>query len=139
MTSSPEGEGGVGQKMTNDDMMREGGQKMKKETLLKLSMMIFLGGGGNIEGVPTKKITLYVWYYAPKERILTLRVVPDCKGPSTIVRNPTYAVLSRGQYCRELRSQGGGSQKVTNDDTLLFQCPANQMSFSFDETWNLKH
>ena len=97
--------------MTNDDMMR-GGQKMKKETLLKLSMMIFLGGGwGKREGVPTKKITLYVWYYAPKERILTLRVVPDCKGPSTIVRNPTYAVLSRGQYCRELRSQGGGGAK----------------------------
>ena len=46
MTSSLEGEGGVGQKMTNDDMMRGGGQKMKKETLLKLSMMIFLGGGG---------------------------------------------------------------------------------------------
>ena len=26
MTSSPEGEGGVSQKMTNDDMMTEGGE-----------------------------------------------------------------------------------------------------------------
>ena len=101
----------VGQKMTNDDMMR-GGSKDEKRNLAQAFDDDFFGWGeGNREGVPTKKITLYVWYYAPKERILTLRVVPDCKGPSTIVRNPTYAVLSRGQYCRELRSQGGGVAK----------------------------
>ena len=34
-----------------------------------------------------------------------------------LVRSPTYAVLSRNQFCRELRAHGrGGSQKVTNDD-----------------------
>ena len=89
---------------------------MTKETLLKLSMMIFFCGRGGGEGLQTKKVTQYVWCYAPKERILTLRVVPDCKGPSTMVRNPSYAVLSRSQYCRELRAQRGGSQKVTNDE-----------------------
>ena len=40
-----------------------------------------------------------------------------CGRPSTVVRNPTYAVLSRNQLCRELRARwGGGSRKVTNDD-----------------------
>ena len=40
-----------------------------------------------------------------------------CKGLSTMVRRPTYAVLSRNQFCRELRAHGrGGSQKVTSDD-----------------------
>ena len=44
-------------------------------------------------------------------------VVTGWEGPSTMVRNTTYAVLSRNQLCRELRAQwGGGSQKVTNDD-----------------------
>ena len=34
-----------------------------------------------------------------------------------MVRNPTYAVLSRKHVCRELHARGGGgSQKVTNDD-----------------------
>ena len=35
----------------------------------------------------------------------------DCQGPSTIVRNPTYAVLSRNQLCRELRAHWGGVAK----------------------------
>ena len=52
---------------------------------------------------------------------MTLRVagltVPGCKGTSAVVRNTTYAVLSRNQFCRELRAHGGGgSQKVTSDD-----------------------
>ena len=52
---------------------------------------------------------------------MTFRVaglmVPGCEGPSTMVKSPTYAVLSRNQFCRELRAYGGGgSQKVTNDD-----------------------
>ena len=55
------------------------------------------------------------------ERIVTLGVagvaVPDCKGPSAMVSSTTYAVLSRNQFCRELRAHGGGgSQKVTSDD-----------------------
>ena len=42
--------------------------------------------------------------------------VPGCEGPSSVVKSPTYAVLSRNQLCRELRTRwGGGSQKVTND------------------------
>ena len=56
-----------------------------------------------------------------KEGKVTLRVAglafPGCKGLSTMVRSPTYAVLSRNQFCRELRAHGrGGSQKVTSDD-----------------------
>ena len=56
----------------------------------------------------------------PKERIVTLLAgwaVSGCIGPSTMVRSPTYAVLSRNQFCCELRAHGrGGSQKVTSDD-----------------------
>ena len=53
-----------------------------------------------------------------KEGIVTLRVaglaVPGCKGLSTIVRSPTYAVLLQNQFCHELCAHGrGGSQKVT--------------------------
>ena len=59
----------------------------------------FLEGGSN------KKNTLYVWFYVPKERIVTLMVVTGCEGPSTMVRNPTYAVLSRKQVCRELHAR----------------------------------
>ena len=52
---------------------------------------------------------------------MTLRLaglaVPGCEGFSTMIRKPTYAVLSRNQFCRELRALGrGGSKKVTNDD-----------------------
>ena len=52
---------------------------------------------------------------------MTLRVaglaVPGCNGPSTMASSTTYAVLSRNQFCRELRAHGGGgSQKVTSDD-----------------------
>ena len=44
-------------------------------------------------------------------------MVTGCERPSTVVRNPTYAVLSRKQVSRELHARwGGGSQKVTNDD-----------------------
>ena len=43
--------------------------------------------------------------------------VPGYKGLSTMVRSTTYAVLSRNQFCRELRAYGrGGSQKVRSDD-----------------------
>ena len=68
--------------------------------------------------------SLEMYLVIPKERIVTLRVarlaVPGCNGPSTVVRSTTYAVLSRNQFCRELRAHdgrgGGGSQKVTSDD-----------------------
>ena len=43
--------------------------------------------------------------------------VLSCRGLSTLISSPTYAVLSRNQFCRELRAHGGGgSQKVTSDD-----------------------
>ena len=61
---------------------------------------VFSGGDPN-------QNTLYV----PKERIVTLIAATGCEGPSTMVRNPTYAVLSR-----VTRAMRGGSQKVTNDD-----------------------
>ena len=50
-----------------------------------------------------------------KVRIVTFWVaelaVPGCEGPSTMVKSPTYAVMSR--VTSEMK---GGSQKVTNDD-----------------------
>ena len=47
---------------------------------------------------------------------MTLIAATGCEGPSTMVINPTYAVLSRNQFCRALRAHGrGGSQKVTSD------------------------
>ena len=72
----------------------------------------FEGGGGSNKKKP------YVWFYVPKERIVTLIVVTGCEGPSTMVR--TQHTL----FCRESRfvasytraEGGGGSQKVTNDD-----------------------
>ena len=39
-------------------------------------------------------------------------VVPGCKGPSTMVRSPTYAVLLRNQFWRQLFAHGGGSQRA---------------------------
>ena len=66
------------------------GKKMTKGPSSQLSKIIF---------------SLYVWFYVPKERIVTLIVVTGCEGPSTMVRNPTYAVLSRNQFCRELRAR----------------------------------
>ena len=42
MTSSPEGEGGVSQKMTNDDMMTEGAVGMQKKSVLYLLYNCFL-------------------------------------------------------------------------------------------------
>ena len=43
--------------------------------------------------------------------------VQGCKWLSTMVRRPTYAVLSRNQFCRELHAHWrGGSQKGTSDD-----------------------
>ena len=51
----------------------------------------------------------------PKKRKVTFRVaglaVPGCEGPSTVVKSPTYAVLSRNQLCRELRARWGGVAK----------------------------
>ena len=34
-----------------------------------------------------------------------------CERPSTMVRNPTYGVLSRNQFCREFRARWGGVAK----------------------------
>ena len=88
--------------MTNDDMMTEGGGKMTK-----LSMLIFQS--------PSIKPSLEICLVIPKEGIVTLRetglAVPSCKGPSTMVKNPTYAVLSRNQFCRESRAHEGGVAK----------------------------
>ena len=67
------------------------------------------------------KPSLKICLVTPKEGLVTLRVaglaVRGCKGLSTMARRSTYAVLSRNQFCRELRAHGrGGSQKVTSDD-----------------------
>ena len=67
----------------------------------------------------------------PKEGIVTLRaaelLVPGCKEPSTLVRSPTYVVLTQNEFCCKisfvvkfvlivLAHMGGGSQKVMSDD-----------------------
>ena len=54
------------------------------KTSCLLFSLFFFGGGGN-------KKNLYV----PKERIVTLIAATGCEGPSTMVSNPTYVVLSR--------------------------------------------
>ena len=72
--------------------------------MTKLSMLIFQS--------PSIKPSLEICLVIPKEGIVTLRgaglAVPSCKGPSTLVRNPTYAVLSRNELCRESRAPEGG-------------------------------
>ena len=110
MTSSPEGEGGVSQNMTNDDMMaRGGGLGVEMTRYLNPSFQWKLVQSSIIK--PSLEISLLI----PKERIVTLRVVvltvPGCNGPSTVFRSTTYAVLSRNQFCRELRAHGGGVAK----------------------------
>ena len=87
--------------MTNDDMMTEGGggEKMKK-----LSMLIFQS--------PSIKPSLVICVVIPKEEIVTLRgnglAVHNCRGPSIMVMNPTYAVLSQKELCHEPRAHEGG-------------------------------
>ena len=50
--------------------------------------------------------------WIPKERIVILKVaelsVLGCRGPSTLVSSPLYAVLSRKHSCCKLRAHGGG-------------------------------
>ena len=41
-------------------------------------------------------------------RGVIILAVPVCKGPSSMVSSTKYAVLSRNQFCRELRAHGGG-------------------------------
>ena len=81
--------------------------------MTKLSMLIFQS--------PSIKPSLEICLIIPKEGIVTILgtglTVPSCKGPSTMMRNPTYAVLSRNeQYCELHVHEGGGSRKVTSDD-----------------------
>ena len=81
--------------------------------MTKLSMLIFQSA--------TIKPSLEICLVIPKEGIVALRetglAVPSCKGPSTMVMKPTYAVLSQKELCRESRAhEGGGSQKMTSDD-----------------------
>ena len=94
---------GVSQKMTNDDMMTGGvDKKVTKETLLKLSMMIFWWWWG--WGTNQKKITLCVWCYGFKRNS---RVVQGCKGPLTMVKKPTYAVFREDSIGVSYTHQGG--------------------------------
>ena len=93
--------------MTNDDMMTEdlgGGDRSK---MTKLLMLIFQ--------LSFIKPSLEICLVTPKEGIVTLRVaglaVPGCKWLSTMVRRPTYAVLSRNQFCRKYAHLGGGVAK----------------------------
>ena len=72
--------------------------------MTKLSMLIF-------QSSPIKP-SLEICLVMPKEGILILKgtglAVPSCKGPSTRVRNPTYAVLSQNELCRGSRAHEGG-------------------------------
>ena len=72
--------------------------------MTKLPMLIF-------QSSPIKP-SLELCLIIPKEGIVILKgtglAVPICKAPSTMVRNPTYAVLSRNELCRESRAHEGG-------------------------------
>ena len=64
-----------------------------------------------------------------RDRVAGL-AVPDCKGPSTVVRSTTHAVLSRNQGCRELRAHdawwrggGGGSRYPSKLMTSFMNSP----------------
>ena len=78
------------------------GKKVSKETLLKLSMMIFWWCWG--PGTNHKKITLCVWCYGSKRNS---RVVQGCKKPTFFAKTVLVWVT---------HTRGGGSQKATNDD-----------------------
>ena len=45
-----------------------------------------------------------------KERMVTLRAVPSCEGPSNMVKKPNICCFVVSYACRR------GSQKVMNDD-----------------------
>ena len=72
--------------------------------MTKLPMLLF-------QPSPIKP-SLEICLIIPKEGIVILKrtglAVPICKGPSTMARNPTYAVLSRNELCRESRAHEGG-------------------------------
>ena len=74
-------------------------------------------GGGEVKDDKAFNVNFSVIFYVkpsleiclvtPKKGTVKLRVaglvVPGCKGLSTMVRSPTYAILLRNQFCRELR------------------------------------
>ena len=65
-----------------------------------------------------------------------------------MVRRPTYAVLSRNQFCRELRAHGrGGNQKVPSgdegeggvtippkNDDVIYEQPLTKMKMRMETT-----
>ena len=67
-------------------------------------------------------------------------MVPGCEGLSTMVKSPTYAVLSRNQLCRKVRRtravRGGGvTIPPKNDDVIYeqFLKPTNIAIWGFSE------
>ena len=92
--------------MANDDMMAGGGGgggKNVKDSLSGFQCSFF--------SVIFYEPLIGVCLVLPKEGIVTLRVarlvVRGCKGPSTMVRSPTYAVSSRFMHIWG----GGGGKK----------------------------
>ena len=72
---------------------------------------IFFGVGGPI------KNTLYVWFYVPKERKVTLIVVTGCRAFNYGQEPNIRCFVAKAGLSRVTRAmRGGGSQKVTNDD-----------------------
>ena len=103
MTSSPEGEGGVAQKMTNDDMMTGGGGVKRGKRKLCLSFQWwFFGGGG--DGVPTRKnhpVCLVLWF----QKKLTSG--PRLQRAFNYGQETNIRCFSRRQYWCELHAPGG--------------------------------
>ena len=77
-----------------------GGEVQYCSKMTRLPMLIFQSSA--------IKSSLEIFLVIPKEGIVMLKetglAVPSCKGPSTMARNPTYAVLSRNELCRESRA-----------------------------------
>ena len=99
----------VGAFINESSLKGEGG----RSKMTKLLMLIFQSS--------FMKPSLEMCLVTTKEGKVTLRVAglafPGCKGLLTMVRSPTFAVLSRNQFCPELCAhRRGGSQKVTSDD-----------------------
>ena len=70
--------------------------------------------------IKISKTSVEICLVIPKERIVTLKAaelsILGCKGPSTLVSSPTYGVLSRNQFCRELRVHEGGGGLPKSDE-----------------------
>ena len=91
---------------------------MKKETLLKLSMMIFLGGGGGEQrGGTNQKNHPVCLVLCTKGKNINTQSGPRLQRAFNYSQEPNLRCFVAGPVLsRVTLTRGGGSQKVTNDD-----------------------